>query len=461
MISRIVLASALAWTLAAGATGSATEAQAPPAPASAPAEDRTLASLVEEALAKNPDLRVAEQALRAARERPAQASALADPRLGVSYTNEGWSPSLGEMPDANLAVMLSQDLPYPGKRRLRGRIASRQADEVEQQLARGRLSVAASVRRAYFGLLQARAIAELTREQADIWNQIEGVARARYSVGQGNQQDVLRTQVELTRIGQVLAEQESEAAIRMAEIDRLLDRPADMPLETPATLDAASAASALAAELERLRAISPELAAARIALDRARLAVELAKKEYRPDFAVQGGYMNRGRLDPMWQAGVSVNLPLNRKRRASAVAEAEAWVSALQARLATVELQLRLRTQERLAQLEGAQKITTLYREGIVPQDRMSVEAAVASYQAGRVPFVTVLEALTTLYGDRVTLVRLLAGQSRIRASLDEASLDPSADLPALAPAAMAGATGASGMTTGGTTGGAMGSMSR
>jgi outer membrane protein TolC len=171
--------------------------------------------------------------------------------------------------------------------------------------------------------------------------------------------------------------------------------------------------------------------------------------------------MNRGRLDPMWQAGVSVNLPLNRKRRASAVAEAEAWVSALQARLATVELQLRLRTQERLAQLEGAQKITTLYREGIVPQDRMSVEAAVASYQAGRVPFVTVLEALTTLYGDRVTLVRLLAGQSRIRASLDEASLDPSADLPALAPAAMAGATGASGMTTGGTTGGAMGSMSR
>jgi hypothetical protein len=86
----------------------------------------------------------------------------------------------------------------------------------------------------------------------------------------------------------------------------------------------------------------------------------------------------------------------------------------------------------------------------------MSVEAAVASYETGRVPFVTVLEALTTLYGDRVTLVRLLAGQSRLRASLDEAGLESTSDLPAL--------TGPAGVSTGAASaapGGAMGSMSR
>lgn len=443
MISILVLASALAGAPQA-------------APVSAPADDRTLAALIEEALARNPDLRVADQALRAARERPAQASAIADPTLGVNYTNAGWSPTLGAMPDTNLAVMLTQDLPYPGKRRLRGAIAARAADEIEQQVERVRLAVAASVRRAYYGLLQALAIADLTREQADVWLQIEGVARARYSVGQGNQQDVLRTQVELTRVGQVLAEQASEEAIRLAEINRLLDRPADTALEAPGGLEEAAAAADLARELERLRATSPERVAARIAVDRARLALDLAKKDYKPDFAVQGGYMNRGGLEPMWQAGVSVTLPVNRKRRASAVAEAEALLAATQSRASAVDLQLRLRTQERLAQLDAAQKITALYREGIVPQDRMSVEAAIASYQAGRVPFITVLEALTTLYGDRVTLVRLLAGQSRIRASLDEASLEATSDLPTVA-AAMAGAPGASGMTTGGTTGGAMG----
>ncbi len=413
MISKVVLASALAGTLAMGATGHAD-----------PSEDATLSALVAEALAANPDLRVAEQLALAARQRPAQVSARPDPWVGLGYTNEGWSPSLGQMVDSNLAFVAGQSLPWPGKLRLRGQIASREADEVAQQLARAQLSVAASVRRAYYGLLQARAIEALTREQADVWRQIEGVARARYSVGQANQQDVLRTQVELTRIGQVLAEQASEAAVRVAEINRLLGRPAEAPLATTTTLAGGEPAAALGAEVERLGARSPERAAAGIALDRARLAVLLAKKEYRPDFSVQGGYMNRGGLDPMWQAGVTVSLPLNRTRRESAVAEAEALLGATRARLTAVDIQLRLRTQERLAQLEAAQKTAALYGEGIVPQDRMSVEAAVASYETGRVPFVTVLEALTTLYGDRVTLVRLLASQSRLRASLEEASLE-------------------------------------
>jgi outer membrane protein TolC len=359
------------------------------------------------------------------------------------------------MPDTIVAVMASQDLPYPGKRRLRGAIAERAADETAQQVQRLRLGIAASVRRAYFGLAEARAIAGLTGEQADVWQQIEGVARARYSVGQGNQQDVLRTQVELTRVGQVLAEQESEAAIRLAEINRLLDRPVEA-VTAPGALAEVAAAGDLTVELERLRAASPERAAAQAALERTRLALDLAKRDYKPDFAVAGGYMNRGGLDPMWQAGVSVTLPFNRKRRASAVAEAEALVAAATSRAAAVDLQLRLRTQERLAQLEAARKITVLYREGIVPQDRKSVEAAIASYQAGRAPCVTVLEALTTLYGDRVALVRLIAGQSRIRASLDEASLEATSDLPAggIAAAAVSGVPATN-------TGGAMGPMSR
>ena len=443
MISTLMAASALAATLQA-------------APVSAPLDDPTLAALVTEALARNPDLRATEEALRAARERPAQASALADPVLGVTYTNEGWSPTLGSMPDTVLAAMVSQDLPYPGKRRLRGEIAARAADELAQQVERTRLLVAASVRRAYYGLVQARAVSELTREQADVWEQIEGVARARYSVGQGNQQDVLRTQVELTRVGQVLAEQDAQASIRLAEINRLLDRPPDAALPSPGALaEPPATADVLEVELDRLRSLSPERAAARAAVDRARLAVDLAKREYKPDFAVSGGYMNRGGLDPMWQAGVSVTLPVRRKRRASAVAEAEALVRSAEARAGAVDLQLRLRTQERLAQLAAARKITALYREGIVPQDRMSVEAAIASYQAGRVPFITVLEALTTLYGDRVTLVGLLTGQSRIKVSLDEASLEATSDLPA------AGAAMAPPAPAATNTGGAMGSMSR
>jgi outer membrane protein TolC len=445
-----LIASALSLGAARAAAFQATATSTPESPA--------LAALVEEALARNPDVRAAEEALRAARARAAQAAALRDPVVSLSYTNEGWSPSLGTTPEANLAVTLSQDLPWPGKRRLRGELAARAADRVEQQLARVRLSVAASVRRTYAGLWQARSLLELTREQAEVWRQVEEVARARYSVGQGSQQDVLRAQVELTRAGQLLAEQEASESVQRAELDRLLDRLVETPVPTPATLPPVPAAGALDEELERLRALSPERHAARAAIEAARLAVELARKDERPDLALQGGYMNRGGLEPMWQAGMAVSLPLNRKRRASAIAEAEAQLRAAESRLRSVELQLRFRTQERLAQLAAALKTAALYGEGIVPQDRMSLEATIAGYQTGRVPFVAVLEALTTLYVDRGTLLRLLAGTARIRASLEEASLESTSELPAVAPAAMGPQQG--GATTG-AAGGAMGPMSR
>ncbi len=396
-----------------------------------PAEDGRLAALVQEALAKNPDVLEAIETVSAARARPDQARALPDPTLSFNYTNDGWSPTLGERDMTTLGVMASQVLTWPGKRRLRGEISDRNADQVAQQADRVRLGLVASVKRAYFGLVLAKQLLGLIHEQEEIWKEIEGVARARYGVGQGAQQDVLRVQVEMTRVQQLRAEQQAEAAIRRAELNRLLARPADQQVETAEHLPLVEDPSARERALPEAEARSPELRAAELAVQRDRLLVDLASKESRPDLAVQAGYMNRGGLDPMWQAGVAFNLPLQRRRRAAARAEAEAGVRASERRLESLHLTLRFRTEERLAQLATASTLARLYGDGIVPQDQMSVEAAVANYQAGKLPFVSVLEALGTLYGDRSTHLRVLAGHQRIRASLEEASLDPTSDLPA------------------------------
>ncbi len=398
--------------------------------AGAAADDPVLASLVEEALACNPDLAAAREALAAGRARPQQAQALPDPMLSLTYTNDGWSPSLGSRDMTTLGVMWSQDLPFPGKRALRGRIASLEADATEQRLERTRLSLVAGVRRAYYGLLLARELAELIREQGQVWHEIEGVARARYAVGQGAQPDVLRVQVEVTRIEQLRAAQLAEAEIRRAELNRLLGRPADAPVETDARLALRADLLRADASLARAEAVSPELKAARLAVERDRAAVALARKELKPDFTIQAGYMNRRSLDAMWQAGVGITLPLYRKKRESAIAEAEARLLASERVVDAVALQLRYRTQERLAQLEAAEQIAVLYEKGVILQDRMAVEAGVANYQAGKVPFVAVLEALVSLYADRSSLLATLAGHARATAALEEASLEAASDLP-------------------------------
>ena len=187
-------------------------------------------------------------------------------------------------------------------------------------------------------------------------------------------------------------------------------------------------------------AVSPELKGVGLGIERASLAVTLAKKQFKPDFSVQAAYMNRGGLDPMWQAGVGISIPLYRKRLSAGLAEADAQLRSTQSAIESVRLQLRFRTQERLIQLKTTERVATLYGEGIVPQDRMSVEAALANYQTGKVPFIAVLEALTTLYNDRATHLRLLANHEQTLASLEEASLDPTSGM----------VSGAGGMAVGG-----------
>ncbi len=283
-----------------------------------PATDAALAALVAEALANNPALRVAQETVAVARTRPEQARSLPDPMLSVQYTNDGWSPTLGEREMSTLAFMGSQTLPWPGKRSLREGIAARDLVEQNERLARVRLSVVAGVERAFWALALARATLDLLAEQAQIWKEAEGVARGRYAVGEGAQQDVLRAQVELTRFGQLRAEQEAEAESRRAELNLLLGRPADAaPPPTPSLVlrPLTAGFTALAAEAE---ARSPELRAWAAAGDRARLSAELAQREFRPDLTLQAGYMNRGGLDPMWQAGVGINLPVYRGRRRAA-----------------------------------------------------------------------------------------------------------------------------------------------
>lgn len=443
---RLIVACATAATLLAPAWALAQDARLQPG------ADPVLQTLINEALTRNPDLLAAQAAIRSARERTNQVSARPDPMLSTTYTNDGWAPSLGSMAMTTLGVMVSQDLPYKGKRQARMDLAASEARETEPQLARVRLGIEAAVKRAYYGLQLARELLVLTGEQRELWRQIEVVTRDRYAIGQGAQQDVLRVQVEVTRIEQRAIEQATEIELRLAEINRLLARDVGTPVETPAPLALTPLAGTLEVAIEAARSVSPELAAARLAVTAERAVQTVAQLDFKPDFSIQAGYMNRGGLEPMWLAGFSLTLPVNRQKRSSAITESQLRAERDQRVIESLDLQLRLRTQERVTRARMAEKIVELYDQGIVPQDRMTVESALTSYQSGRVPFVSVLEAMTSLYADRWTREGLVADHARLLASLQEASLDASPDMttaasmavaqPGLSPGAMGGGMG-------------------
>ena len=412
---KTILAVALTVSLAAPLARAETQ---PPNPA-----DPVLQALIDEALAHNPELLASRQLELAAQARPIQAAARPGPTVGVFYQNDGVGPSLGREPMTMLGISGGQDIPYPGKLGLRRQVAQSEAGVAGLDVERARLSLVGSVKRAYYGLLLARGLAALALEQRNVWQEVQETARVRYASAVGSQQEMLRAQVESTRVQALHAQHHAEARARLAQLNALLGRPADTPVETTASLPLRSETRPAADVVAWSEANSPELKGAALAIERDERAVELARLEFKPDFNVQGGLIYRGSLPPMWQASVSVALP-SRARVKGGLAEAQAHLAASKARLEDVRVRLRATVEQRLALLDAAQQIEATYRDGLLPQGDLAVESATASYAAGQGSQLSVLASVAALLDDRTDYLRLLATHAAEAARLEEASLE-------------------------------------
>lgn len=142
--------------------------------------------------------------------------------------------------------------------------------------------------------------------------------------------------------------------------------------------------------------------------------------------------MYRGSLEPMWQVGLGITLPIHvGSRQKPLLEEAQAELSSARSRAASAGQELELRTRERYRNLEAAIRVARLYRDGVIPTDQLALESAVASYRTGKTPFVTVLEVLNTLYADRSVYLSRLAETEKWRAAIDEADLQAEAPMSA------------------------------
>jgi outer membrane protein, heavy metal efflux system len=418
--------------------------------------DPLLAQLIEQSLAARPELRQAEATARAERERVPQAGALPDPVLSLGIQNDGFSTiNVGRMETSFYQVMLSQGLPWPGKRGLREDVARLSADATSAGLARARLTTEADVRRAYLDLLVARDRLGLLDRLQQIWQTSAGIARVRYEAGDGAQSDVLRAQLELNRLRQRRWALEAQERAGVQTLNRLRGYPVDEPIETTSSVpklgvpELPSPEAALADSLER----SPELAQARLEASRAAKSVALAERERYPDFGIQAGVMPRGQLEPMWLAGVSVGLPVwSSRKQGRAVAESRARAEAGTRGAEAVEQVLRLRVAERHSAYTALLDTIRLFREGLLVQSRATADSTLAQYRVGKVTFASVLEANAGYVGDEDAFLSTLADAQRVAIAAAEVSLEPAGGGGAggaLGAGRMPGAGAAPGMSSG------------
>ena len=395
---------------------------APPGQATA-AGSVELSALVREALERNPEIQAARRNVEARRARVPQARAWPDPTVTVGYGGNVLPPYTLMRGDPSSArqFMAEQEIPYPGKTRLRGQIAAREADAEATTVEEAPRRVAVEVKQAYFELyLTDQSLATL-RKDRDILAKLAKVAEIRYSVGKAAQQDVIRAQVELTRLTERQTLLEQERRTLEAQLNSLRDLPVDTLIGATGEVQESPVKQTLDELQVAAESSFPALKRQQTIIEGNRLAIELARKELRPNFSLGYTYMQRGALPDMYGITFSTSLPIfRRSKQDQAVREAAAsWESARRMEQ-NERTRLRYRVKQEYLEAQAAHRLMQLYAQGIVPQSRLALESSLTSYETGAADFQAVLGNFTTILDYELNYRQQLANHQKAVARLEE-----------------------------------------
>jgi outer membrane protein TolC len=395
-------------------------------PSVAPAEARGVANLralVQEAIERNPEIQAAWRAVQAKRARVPQAGAWPDPKLSISYGGNVLPPFTVMPGDPSSArqVMAEQEIPYPGKTRLRTEIATRDVDAEALAYEAVWRRVAAEVKQAYFDLWFTDQSVSTLRKDWELLENFEKIAEIRYSVGKAAQQDVLKAQVELTRLIERQTVLEQARQTSQAQLNSLRNLPVDSPLGTSEELEISDVEASLDELQAAAQANYPALKQQQTLVAENRLAVDLAKREVRPNFSVGYTYMQRDRLPDMYGITLSTSLPIFRHRKqAMAIVEAAENLESSRQREASELTMLRYRVKQEFLGVQAAEQLLKLYSQGIVPQSSLALESSISSYENGAVDFLNVLGNFTTLLDYELSAKQQVANHEKALARLEE-----------------------------------------
>ena len=355
----------------------------------------SLAELLEEALRINPEIRAAQKRYEGGRLRPSIASSLPDPVLSFTSSNIGNpipATTLGEQDMSQAGISFMQEFPFPGKLQLQGKMAEKEAAGEWNAYKDTQLQIVSQIKQAFYRWYFVHRALEVLQRNADLLSQFSKIAAARYEVGQGIQQDVLRAQTELSLLERQRVELGQEGEALAARLNTLLNRPPDAPLGVPADFRRAELSVSLNELYQAVENNSPRLGQNQAKIEQNTFALNLSRKDYYPDFSVEAGWASRGRLPNMWETRVDVRIPLYfwRKQR-YAVRESALAVEQARHEYDATRQSLLFRVKDDYLAAKTSEQLLDLYSKTLMPQSTLTLESAMASYQVGKLDFLSLV----------------------------------------------------------------------
>lgn len=385
----------------------------------------TLQDYLQRAALDNAALRAAFEQWKAAVERVPQAQALPDPRFTYGYFMREIETRVGPQRH-RFGIM--QVLPWFGKIEARTDAAAAAAKAAKSRYETAKLKLFFEVKDAFYEYVYLARAVEIARENLELVKHFEEVARAKYVAAAAGHPDVIRAQVELAKLEDHLRTLQDFREPIVARLNAVLNRQTFEMLPWPRNEELQVVRIDRQQIIETLRQQNPELQALSSEIQSAKSRVNLAKKEFYPDIGVgvdwiqTDGALMPGTPDSGKDPVIlmfSLNLPLWRDRYTAAEQEAVADVSKAFQHKTQAENTLIAQAENARYELDDSARKARLYGDTLVPKAQELIAVSEEAYKAGKVDFLSLIDAQRMLLEYRLSYERAVTKNAQKLAELE------------------------------------------
>ena len=394
------------------------------------AQGLILDSLIAQALQVNPNLKSAELRYEEYLAKVPQAGSLPDPMFQTTLSNistKSWT--LGKTSSSGIEFMFSQSIPFFGKLGLAKKSTQSMAEKTKKDYDATKNFIISELKKNYYQLYLLHKSIEITQANKQLLEDFAKIGATKYSVGEGLQQDVLKAQVEVSKMIAELLDLEEMRKTTQAKLNILLNRNPQDSLGKPEELSFKE----INYSEENLQNLAiqnnPAIKGIEFMIRSSELEYKLAQREYWPNLLLSFSYMkmkddanmSSNPEKDFVSASIGLELPLYFwTKQKKMVQEKRLDLKATRKEYEGMKNELKSEVSMLFYSLNKYKKEMELLKTVILPQAQQSLESAKFAYQVNKVDFLTLLDNQVTLYNYEIDYQKKLASYLQTLAQLEE-----------------------------------------
>lgn len=378
--------------------------------------------LITQGIANNPEIIALMNEFESSKHRIKPAGALNDPILNFGITNFPLiDMSFRSTAMTQKRIQLSQDFPFPGKRRLKEEIAKIESESIQYKYLEKQRVIIKDIKQTYYELSFIEESIDTTNKNKELISQFIKITQLKYELGKGTQQDILKSQIEYSKLTENLITLNNKKDNLKNKLKNLAYLPQEYELGDTTKLESLDIPLTKAVLIEESFINRPLVNQYQRIIDSYSKRFELAKKAVLPDFKITGAYGQRDNgFADLFSLNLSLNLPIYKRRKQDPlVNELDFKLLALSAELDSIKNNITYEINDQLINIDKEKRLIDLLKNTIIPQTTQVLDSSIINYEVDKTDFLALIDAQMMFYKYELEYYRAISNYYKALANLE------------------------------------------